>query len=110
MVRGILAGLAVGLIAAAPAAAESGNGLYEPFPSSQQAPSARSYYARLGLHVTTEQLRAGVFRDGFAAAPGDRAAGDRGGLGDPGLGLGALLGALGAAAIVVALPRLRLGT
>lgn len=101
MLRGLLAGLVVAVIVAAPAAAESGNGLYEPFPSSEQAPSAEAYYARLGLSTTIEQLDHGVFRgdlDRLLPAP---AATDRGGIGGPALGAGALLGGLVAALAVV---------
>jgi hypothetical protein len=58
-------------IFAAPAAASSGNGLYEPYPAVIGVSSAKSYYAQLDDPLTAAQLGAGVFRRGLApSAPG----------------------------------------
>ena len=102
MLRGLLVGLVVAVIVAAPAAAESGNGLYEPFPSSEQPPSLEAYYARLGLSATGQRLQQGVLRGDLDRSSSAQAASDRAGIGGPALGAGALLGGLAAAITAVA--------
>jgi hypothetical protein len=89
-------------IFAAPAAASSGNGLYEPYPAVIGASSAESYYAELGHPLTAAQLGAGVFRRGLApSAPGGPSA--RAGVTTPGLGVWELLVGVAVALLAAAL-------
>ncbi len=101
----IVVSLAVAL-AAPPALAASGNGLYEPYPAaSQPGGPAASYYAQLGVAITPGRAKRGNFsglRPSTARGPSERAGATRVGAGWGALiavGLLALL-AGGAAALV----------
>ena len=87
-------------VLAPPALAQSGNGLYKPYPAAIGSESAKAYYAQLGLTLTTAALRKGRFSSGMAASaasgPSDRAEATA-----AGLGIGELV-AIGALALVVA--------
>lgn len=48
-------------LAASPALAASGNGLYKPFPAGSVPGAAQAYYAQLGLALTARQLRNGSY-------------------------------------------------
>ncbi|WP_372791981.1 hypothetical protein [Paraconexibacter sp.] len=66
--------------AVAPAAAQQGNGAYEPFPSPAPSGTARAYLELLGVRATPRDLTSGRFLDGLNPASRP-AAGERAGLG-----------------------------
>ena len=89
------------LVAAAPAAARDGTGLYEPFPSPSGNDIARRYLGDFGVKVNAQQLERGIAVGPHGLQP--RAAGPaarRAGVGVDTPGISLLTGALLAAALV----------
>jgi hypothetical protein len=97
----ILTGALLAIFATA-AAAQSGNGLYKPYPAGITPTSAESYYARLGRPLTAAQLAGGVFISPRLA--GSRSAGpsERAGAIAAGIGLWELVAAIAVAVVGVA--------
>jgi hypothetical protein len=89
-------------IFAAPAAASSGNGLYEPYPAVISVSSAESYYAQIGNSLTADQLDVGVFGRGLAASA-PRGPSARAGVTAVGLGAWELLVAIAVALLAAGL-------
>jgi hypothetical protein len=102
----LLCVLAVGTAPVAPAAAQDGAGLYEPFPSPAGPEVARDFIGelpapgrRLAANLSTNELEHGVrVRSGGVTLPA--ASGEVAQRADPGGGPGSALGWLGAAAVV----------
>ncbi len=90
------------MISAAPAAAQSGNGAYAPFPTPAKESATSTYYGRLGLNTSPAGVRPGAFPGGLAAAASTAGPTLRAGLGDGGSGVPALLAVLTVALLAVA--------
>lgn len=97
--------LAVGTAPVAPAAAQDGAGLYEPFPSPAGPEVARDFIGelpapgrRLAANLSTDELERGLrVRSGGVTLPA--ASGEVAERADPGGGLGSAAGWLGVAAV-----------
>jgi hypothetical protein len=103
---GLLAVLAVSAAPVAPAAAQDGAGLYEPFPEPAGPEVVRDFVGelpapgpRLAANLSSDDLERGV-RVPSAAFSLPSASGDVAERADPGDGPGGALGWLGAAAVV----------
>jgi hypothetical protein len=88
-------------IFATPAAAQSGNGLYKPYPAGIAPRGAEAYYARLGRRLTAAQLADGVLSPGLAGSPSSRPS-ERAGAMTVGLGVWELFAAIAVAVVGVA--------
>lgn len=93
--------LVAGAFAAAPAMAQQGNGLYEPFPNPTHEHS-NAFFRPLSLRVTPSGLKRGAFAFGLHRAPGPSGPSARAGIDSGSKQPLGLLAALGAAAVALA--------
>lgn len=88
------------LLLAAPARAEQGNGLYEPFPSVGLGEQANAYFASLGLQIGPQELRRGLLTAPLRPSDGPGGPSRRAGITIGGAGTVIFLVALGTAVVV----------